>query len=609
MTLLTDPATLGDATHTATNADTTAAALLLLLQVAHSCPRVLPVGTLRSAQSLYAPESNWRSFCPFLAAAHAAAAAAAAAYRWRKRGPPMQLVDKAARGAEAATDKLYRQLLRLHKAAADGELVLTLAAAAAAASESRGCVLSSASWGLTHVLSGAATTPAAARALLLQHSMLLAASAGQQLPLLHMQQLLRCCCCTEGPLQQPLALAVAATGADSPSCACFQRTPHREFTLLLQLDIQLDAVAAMGASSRNISPAGLELLQHLQREAAAALLLQKPVLYMYLQLRVAMVELLLRRVYRTIQLLPLLQQLMHQHHLAQCRSPEVVAELSYIKAMCCCHLGSLLIRQQQGAVAVLTEPPSGGPSLEREPQLQLHQQDSLPSIAKLVFTETVDTGGVKAACSLAPGERGAPSAGRRTAPTGSLATAGEVLLHAAAAHAEVAMAEWDTGEQAVGLRRGNFQRKRRRDMLVACLASAALRLQQAECEAASGETEKSSAARRREKIEGFRREFVDLRAALLDVDAVGPPLHEQQPQQQQLSGGRAKKESRGRCLFNGNEAEANDEALSWRHRDSKLKRQRVSVDERELRVGDIGRVALATLRGNEAAVCPLRHVH
>ena len=174
------------------------------------------------------------------------------------------------------------------------------------------------------------------------------------------------------------------------------------------------------------------------------------------------------------------------------------------------------------------------------------------------------------------------------------------------------MANWDGGEQAVGLRRGSFQRKRRRDMLVACLASAALRLQQAESEATAGEAEKSSAAGRQQRQEVLRREFVHLRSALLALDTFEPQLQQQQheQQQQQFSVSRVK-ESRSHCLCSGNEAEEfSDEALPWRERDSRLKRQRTGSNEHlDLFAAQVGAATPATLHAGTAAVCPSRLLH
>ena len=573
MVLLRERDLLGDATEAGFDGDAAAAALLLLLQASSSCPRLLPAGALHAALRLYAPMHYVSSFWSSRKAARAAVLCCSSSSSSRAPGDRRKGL-----AVTSSRREVYRHLLGLHKAAADGEAALTQMAAAAAVSECHGSIVSTGHCGALQLVGAApAAAPCAARALLAQESAVLAAAAELQLPLHHMQHLLRCCCCSSWPPQQPPALAVAAAGADAPGCSCCsQGAGQREALLLLRVDLQLEALASMGASSSSSSSSGLELLLQLQRKAAAAVVHQESVLYLHLQLRIAIVQLLLRRISHVLHLLPLLQMMLEHHHLAQRWPPQMVAEVSYLKAMCCCHLASLLLQEQESAGgASAAGPCTAAAAKATEPrQIQLQKPPDIVGLSPAwrprrgppIAAADDHTSGASTISSL-PWEDAVSGVPPTAAETARPVPAGELLLHAAAAHAANAHNVWSTSDQAVGLRRGRFQRRRYRDMLLASLTSSALRLQQAVADAGSAADGQPAAAEQQHHREVLQEQFLGLRAAFLAAQTC--------EQQQQGSAPGCIHLQRQCCCSSSEAAPDNSNELpSWQQRDSRCKRRR-----------------------------------
>ncbi|OEH80667.1 hypothetical protein cyc_05461 [Cyclospora cayetanensis] len=279
---------------------------------------------------------------------------------------------------------------------------------------------------------------------------------------------------TEGPERQPSALVVASVDADAPGCMCgFQGAFQREVLLLLQLDLQLDALTSMGASSIG-SSMGVELLAQLQREATAALLHHNSTLYMQLQLRVAM----------------------QQHHQDLTR----------------------LTSASQKSTSTITETPRF--------QQQVSEADSPASSSAILHPDASPTKEALRFSNFSGSAWEEHTLGGGTATAKIPSTAAELMLHAAAAHAETARKVWNADEQALGLRRGSFQRKRQRDMLVASLTSVALTLQQAAAEAVARSKGEQMTAEHLRRNEAIRKRFTGLLSALHEAQ-----LQETHPQQ------------------------------------------------------------------------------
>ncbi|KAL8428700.1 hypothetical protein ACSSS7_007044 [Eimeria intestinalis] len=619
MSLVGDEDTLRDMTQAGFDGDSIAAALLLLMQASCCSNDLLPYEALHAGIKLYAPRhldgNLWAAYAAARAATDRIRKSSSSSNRsnsnssssseWQtvfaSEGQETLLEAVAATegckrldGAAVSSDEVCRQQTMQQARAARAEFALDHFAAVAGAAELQGAGAAGGEAAAAHLWAAPPASTCAARALLVRETVEAAAAAGQQLPLHHHMTLLRQASCSSRTGEHPVSLSIPAVETPGVACSCCDpNDPHRGLLLLLQFDMKLDAMTSVGPGLSSCSSGlGFDLLLQLQLEAAAASKRDDDTLYLLLQLRLAAVQLLMKRLSLVLRLLEQLQQLLQQRFLTQPWPSEMVAEISYLKAMCCLHFASRCVQQrqeqqqqeqqqQEQQQQEQQQPQQEQQEKDQHQQQQQQQQQGFHNDAVLGAQNVASATATAAPAAAAAAETGSSTDAGHSTPTwkpdttaaaaaaaaaanddfsacdmsssflwkeiaaaaAAVAAASEaalksptveVLLQAATAHAAEARSVWREAKQVLGLRFGHFQAKRQRDMLLPGLTLSALKLQQAAAAVEAADPENPQvAAEALQQLETERQQYIRLCADFARVTPASEQHHLLQQQQQQ----------------------------------------------------------------------------